>query len=248
MIKQILDISEKAYIHLKNKQFVIDKNGTSVAQIPIEDIGIVLLEHPGIILSQALISACSENNTVLVFCDKRHLPISIITPLTTGHTKHTKIIANQINVSTPLKKKIWKIIVREKISQQILHLEQHNIVTTQLKKIRDKVKSGDKENHEAQAAQRYWKLLFGKKFQRRDDENTINNLLNYGYSVIRAMIARSIVGSGLHPSLGIHHHNQYNGLCLADDIMEPLRPWVDFLVYKITLSNSNATINKNTKQ
>jgi len=231
MIKRIIDISEPAYIHLKNRQLLIDKEGKTVGQIPIEDLSIVIFENPRIVLTQSVVIVCQKNNVALVFCDERHLPYSLLLPLSDGNSLHNKILRQQIETTSPTKKRLWKSVVQNKIKQQIIVLEKANKSTVQLERLVKKVKSGDPENIEAQAARKYWRILFGDDFRRNIDEPGINGLLNYGYAIIRAVIARAIVGGGLHPAIGVFHQNQYNGLCLADDLMEPLRPWVDWLVY-----------------
>ncbi|MDT8283065.1 MAG: type II CRISPR-associated endonuclease Cas1 [Gammaproteobacteria bacterium] len=247
MIKRIIDISEPAYLHLKNNQLLIDKNGETVGTIPIEDLSIVMLENPQIVITQMVIIACQKNNIALVFCDDRHLPYSVLLPVSDGNTLHNKILREQIEISKPAKKRLWQQIVIHKIQQQVATLEKAGKNTTQLQRLATKVKSGDPENIEAQAAKKYWSLLFGDEFHRNIDEPGINSLLNYGYSIIRAMIARAIVGSGLHPALGVFHKNQYNGLCLADDLMEPFRPWVDWLVFDFVMRNGNDEIGINQK-
>jgi CRISP-associated protein Cas1 len=248
MIKRIIDISEAAYLHLKNKQLLIDKNSNTVGSVPIEDLGVLILQHPAIVITQSAIVACQYNNVVIVFCDNRHLPYSILLPLSDGHTLHNKILQTQVAVKTPTKKRLWQQIIKQKICEQVTTLRNLNKETKRLERLADKVKSGDTENHEAQAAKQYWRLLMGHVFRRNADKEGINALLNYGYAIMRAMIARAIVGGGLHPALGLHHHNQYNGLCLADDLMEPFRPWVDRIVYQIIQNNNNATVNQKTKQ
>ncbi len=249
MIKRIIDISEPAYLHLKNKQLFIDKDKVTVGKIPIEDIGIIILENSQITLTQASIIACQKNNTAIVFCDERHLPYSLLLPISDGNALHNKVLRSQIEMSKPCKKQLWKQIVHNKIIQQSLTLQKARKNTTQLNRLAKKIKSGDPENIEAQAAKKYWHLLFGDKFRRNINETGINSLLNYGYSIVRAMTARAVVGSGLHPALGVFHQNQYNGLCLVDDLMEPFRPWIDWLVFNLSTNNpnSNFEVNKQNK-
>lgn len=249
MIKRIIDISEPAYLHLKNKQLLIDKDNETVGSIPIEDLAVVVLENPQIVLTQATIIACQKNNVAIVFCDEKHLPYSLLLPISDANTLHNKILRQQVEMTKSTKKRLWQQIVIHKIQEQSKTLERASKNTTQLKRLSSKVKSGDPENIEAQAAKKYWNLLFGDEFRRNIDEPGINGLLNYGYAIIRAMIARAIVGSGLHPSIGVFHQNQYNGLCLADDIMEPFRPWVDWLVYDLVMKNNDddIQINQQTK-
>jgi len=248
MIKRIIDVSSPAYLHLNHKQLLIDKQGETVGQVPIEDLGVLVLEHPAIVLTQALIVSCQENNVAVVFCDERHLPYSVLLPISDGNNLHTKIIQQQINTSIPTKKRIWQQVVKHKIAGQAQVLKYFDKDTKALEHLASQVKSGDSENKEAQAAQKYWRLLFGDGFRRDTDAAGINSLLNYGYAIIRAMVARAIVASGLHPALGVQHHNQYNGLCLADDLMEPFRPWIDWLVYKLNLEEKIINVNQENKQ
>ena len=250
MIKRIVDISEPAYLHIKNKQLVIDKNNETVGTVPVEDLGILILENSQIVLTQAVVIACQKNNSAIVFCDERHLPYSMILPISDANTLHNKILRQQVEISKPVKKQVWKQVVIHKIKQQSATLKKAGKCSLQLDRLVSKVKSGDPDNIEAQAAKKYWGLLFGGDFRRNINESGINSLLNYGYSVFRAMVARAIVGGGLHPSLGIFHQNQYNGLCLADDLMEPFRPWIDWLVFDwvVRKQKDDVQINQETKE
>jgi len=248
MIKRIIDISEQAYIHMKNKQLLIEREQKVIASIPIEDLGAVILEHHAIVLTQAVIIACQQNNVILVFCDKQHLPYSVILPISDANSLHTKILVEQTKLPRTTRKRLWKQIVQHKIKEQALTLNLLNKDSKPLEHLAKQVKSGDKENHEAQAAQKYWRLLMGNDFRRDPKSGEANALLNYGYAIVRAIIARAIVGSGLHPALGLHHHNQYNGLCLADDLMEPFRPWVDYRVYQMIEADKTLEVNRETKK
>ncbi len=247
MIKRIIDISDAAYIHLKHQQLLIDKQGETVGQVPIEDLGVLILQHPAIVLTQQVIIACQKNKVVIVFCDNKHLPYSVILPIGESHTLHNKILKQQIAITEPTRKRLWQQIVQHKIKQQAKTLVRLDKSAVRLDRLATQVKTGDSGNCEALAAQAYWKLLFGQGFKRDVDLDGINSLLNYGYSIARAMVARSICGAGLHPALGLFHKNQYNSLCLADDIMEPFRPWVDFIVYQIA-ANGALEINQKSKQ
>jgi CRISP-associated protein Cas1 len=247
MIKRVIDISDAAYIHLKHQQLLIDKKSKTVGQVAIEDLGVLILQHPAIVLSQQVIIACQKNKVVIVFCDDKHLPYSVILPIGESHTLHNKILKQQIAISEPTRKRLWKQIVQHKIKEQVRTLAILDKSTTRLERLVTQVKTGDSENCEALAAQAYWKLLFGEGFRRDVDLDGINSLLNYGYSIVRAVVARSICGAGLHPTLGLFHKNQYNALCLADDIMEPFRPWVDLVVYKMA-ARGEVGINKQSKK
>jgi len=248
MIKRTVDVSKPSYLSLKNQQLLIDQEGKTVGRVPVEDLGILILEHPAITITQGVILACQKNNVALVFCDERHLPYSTLLPLSEGNQLHSKVLRQQIKISQPSKKRIWKKIVQEKIWEQGLTLKNLGKPHQELLSLSLKVKSGDSDNLEAQAARKYWPLLMGKGFIRDFEAEGANALLNYGYSIVRAMIARALVGTGLHPALGLFHHNQYNGLALADDIMEPFRPWVDRIVYDILKNNALAKVDKVTKQ
>jgi CRISPR-associated protein Cas1 len=247
MIKRIVEVANPSYLHLKHKQLLIDQDHETVAQIPIEDIGALILEHSAISLTQPLIIECQKNNVAIIFCDEKHLPYSTILPIAEGNNLHNKILKQQINISEPTRKNLWKQIIAQKINNQANTLQQFNKPFTRLTKLASEVKSGDSANCEGLAAQYYWKALFGKGFTRDQNADGINAVLNYGYSIIRAMIARSIVTAGLHPTIGLFHHNQYNALCLADDLMEPLRPWVDCIAYKLYQQDKNIKISKEIK-
>ncbi len=248
MIKRIVDISDPAYIHVKHQQLLIDKEGKTAGQIPIEDLGILILQHPAIVITQQVIIACQKNKVGIVFCDERHLPYSVILPVVDGHTLHQKIMRLQIKTKKPVTKRLWKQIVQKKIIEQQRTLSLAGENATVLERLASKVKSGDTENHEAQAAQYYWRRLFGRSFRRDHEAAGVNALLNYGYAVVRALISRSIVAGGLHPAIGVNHHNQYNALCLADDLMEPFRPWVDWLAYQIWMENKKVEVGRDTKK
>jgi len=247
MIKRIIDISEQAYLHLKNQQLLIDKQGETIGQMPIEDLGVLILQHPAIVISQQVVICCQKNKVVIVFCDDKHLPYSLILPISESHSLHNKILKQQVAVTEPTRKRLWQQIVKQKITAQAKTLGVLGKGTTRLDRLAKYVKTGDTGNSEAIAAQIYWRLLFGRNFRRNVDMEGINSLLNYGYSIIRACVARSICGAGLHPTLGLFHKNQYNALCLADDIIEPFRPWVDLLVYRLSQQNQ-LEVNQQTKQ
>ena len=248
MIKRTIDISEPAYLHVQHGQLLIDKDEKTVCNVPIEDLGVLILQNPAIVITHAAIIACQKNNAVIVFCNEKHLPYSLVLSLSDSHCLHSKIIRQQIDVSIPTCKKIWQKIICFKIEMQAKVLIHYGKDAAALLHLSKHVKSGDSGNLEAQAAQKYWRLLFGKSFRRDVNAEGINSLLNYGYAILRASIARAIVGSGLHPALGLKHTNQYNSLCLADDLMEPLRPWVDYHVYRLSQNTDNLSVNKETKQ
>lgn len=232
MIKRIVEISNPSYLHLRNRQMVIEREGAELGSVPIEDLGVLILDHPAITHTQALLTACFENNVVTLVCDSKHLPSAILLPLD-GHTLHSKTLGLQIAATEPACKRLWQRVVQAKIREQAKVLHSATGDDKPLYAYAAKVKSGDPDNIEAQAARIYWQRLFGKSFRRDPDTPGINSMLNYGYAVMRGAVARAVVGAGLHPALGVHHRNQYNSFALADDLMEPLRPLVDIKVYEV---------------
>lgn len=252
MIKRTLCFSNPAYLSLKNGQLVIklpevEKNDVlpetfkaeAVKTIPIEDVGVVVLDHRQITVTQALLGALLDNNCAVITCDARHLPTGLLLPLE-GNTLQSERFNDQIEASLPLKKQLWQQTVQAKIHNQasVLKRLRQTEVGNMLAWKKD-VRSGDPDNLEGRAAVYYWKNLFPDidGFLRDRDGKVPNNLLNYGYAILRAVIARALVASGMLPTFGIHHHNRYNAYCLADDIMEPYRPYVDELVVNYTLRN-----------
>ena len=248
MIKRTIDISEPGYLHVQHRQLCVDRDDETVARVPVEDLAVLVLANPAIVITQAVIALCQQHNVAILFCDEKHLPISVTLPLWGGHSLHAKVLRAQISITEPTRKRLWREIVQAKITQQIVTLERAGVGAPGLGRLRANVKSADPSNCEAQADRQYWRALMGETFRRDSEAGGINNLLNYGYAVMRAMIARAIVGTGLHPALGLHHKNQYNGLCLADDLMEPLRPWVDWEVFKMTRGGRAPAIDRASKQ
>ena len=219
-----------------------------VKTIPIEDTGIVILDNKQITITQGLMEALLENNCALITCDSKKMPTGLMLPLA-GNTIQTERFKSQIEASLPLRKQLWQQTIEAKICNQAAVLkyatgETHN----NMLKWAGSVKSGDTENMEARAAVYYWKTVFDDEFFTRDnDSDGRNGLLDYGYAILRAIVARALVGAGLIPTLGIHHHNRYNAYCLADDIMEPYRPYVDKLVLDILAEDSCSTISQSVK-
>lgn len=237
MIKRTLCFSNPAYLSLRNAQLVIriEKQSDSPERqttVPIEDIGIVVLDHQQITITHGAMAALLDNNAAVVTCDKRHLPVGLLLPLE-GHSVQSERFRDQINASLPLRKQLWQQTVQQKIlNQAALLRELHNVETGNMLHWAADVRSGDSTNLEGRAAAYYWKKMFPDidDFTRERYGDEPNALLNYGYAILRATVARALVSSGLLPTLGIHHHNRYNAYCLADDIMEPYRPYVDRLV------------------
>lgn len=237
MIKRTLFFSNPAYLSTRNEQLVVNfppGEGKGEMTIPIEDLGYVILEDPQITITNGLIRKLVENKTAIITCDQQHLPCSMLQPMV-GHTEQTERIRHQLNASLPLKKNLWQQTVTAKINNQAAHLQYHGKNALKLKRWATEVKSGDVQNHEAIAAAFYFQSLFEEVagFSRNQKGIPPNNLLNYGYAILRAVTARALTSSGMLPSLGIFHRNKYNAFCLADDIMEPYRPYVDTLVYEM---------------
>ena len=259
MIKRTLYFGNPAYLKTTNEQLVItipeNKSGLTEAMrsttIPIEDIGIMVLDNQQITISQALIAKLLHNNIAFITCDNTHHPTGLMLNLD-GNTLQSERFATQITATLPLKKQLWAQTVEQKVLNQAAVLKQqkqgdYQILIAYTKNIR----SGDPDNIEGTSAAYYWKNIFGKEknFVRDREGISPNHVLNYGYALIRAGMARALVGSGLLPTLGIHHRNKYNAYCLADDIMEPYRPIVDSIVCQMLAQNQiTEEISKENKQ
>jgi CRISPR-associated protein Cas1 len=234
MIKRTLFFENPAYLSTKNEQLVVRfPNSEEQKTVPIEDIGMLVLEHHQITFTNRLIEKLTYQNAAIVCCNQQHLPFSLISPLS-GHSEFNERLRFQLEASVPLKKNLWQQTIQAKINNQangLAILEKQN---DKLRKWSREVLSGDATNKEANAAAFYWERFFDiPHFYRGHKAMAPNNLLNYGYAILRAVCARALIGSGLLPALGIHHANKYNAYCLADDIMEPYRPFVDQVVYSI---------------
>ncbi|SFE98457.1 type II CRISPR-associated endonuclease Cas1 [Thermoflexibacter ruber] len=236
MIKRTLYFGNPAYLSRKHEQLLIKIEGNAPLEpIPIEDIGIVIIDHQQVTVTQGLIQALLNNNVALITCDEKHLPTGLLLPLNV-HSQQTLKFNRQISASEPTKKRLWQQTVKAKIRNQASLLQALGYEVRTLKDCIEEVQSGDSTNREAKAAAYYWGKIFSEftdDFTRHPEGEPPNHLLNYGYAILRAIVARSLVGSGLLPTFGIHHHNQYNAYCLADDIMEPYRPYIDRLVHQI---------------
>ena len=245
MIKRTLFFSNAVCLTLRNKQLLIQNKEThEESSVPVEDIGFVIIENNQVYVSVPVINALAENNAAVVFCNEKHLPFSMNLPLDCN-TIQNQLFTAQIEASLPMKKKCWKEIIEMKIKNQAKVLEKYNINSMRLKEFASAVKSGDSTNREAMAAKLYWDLLIDVDWIRKREGEYPNNLLNYGYAILRAAAARSLIGSGLLPTFGIHHHNKYDAYALADDIMEAYRPYIDdevFVYMKEHKDSENLTI------
>ena len=245
MIKRTLYFENPAYLSLKMKQMVVSipqkddgdlpSEEDMVRTLPIEDLGVIILDNKQITITQGLMEALLENNCAVITCDSKRMPVGLLLPLA-GNTIQNERFRSQLDSSLPLRKQLWQQTIEAKIRNQAAVLryvtgqEHKNMI-----KWSDSVRSGDADNMEARAAVYYWKTIFpgDPGFVRDREDEGANALLNYGYAILRAVVARALVGAGLLPTLGIHHHNRYNAYCLADDIMEPYRPYVDKLVVEM---------------
>ncbi len=251
MIKKTLYFGNPAYLSLRMGQMVIKlpevesnellpeimKKQAEITK-PIEDIGVVVLDNRRITITQGLLEALLENNCAVITCDNHSLPVGLMLPLY-GNSTQNERFRYQLDASQPLRKQLWQQTIKAKIENQAAVLSAcSGIPIKNMKRWADDVRSGDPDNVEGHAAAYYWRYFFNnitglENFTRNREGMAPNNLLNYGYAILRAVVARALVTSGLLPTLGIHHHNRYNAYCLADDIMEPYRPYVDELVFAI---------------
>lgn len=223
-------ISNSASLSLKNNNLLIN-NGNEFL-IPIEDISVLVIEGVSVNLTNRLLSKLSEYGVATIICDNKHLPTTLVMPLNT-HYKSFKVLKEQLNLTASFNKRIWQKVIKQKIYNQGECLKLLDLHGDEfLKKLSESVESGDKGNKEAIGAKYYFKNIFGEKFIREDDMNCINSALNYGYTIFRSAIARTLVMYGFNPCLGVHHCNELNQFNLADDFIEPFRPIVDLWVYK----------------
>ena len=263
MIKKTLYFGNPVYLSLRNAQLVIKLPDVEKATVlpetlkkqaevtkSIEDIGIVVLDNKQITITSGVLEALLENNCSVITCDSRSMPVGLMLPLY-GNTTQNERFRKQLDTSLPLKKQLWQQTIQAKINNQASVLK--DCMDEEVKCMRiwaTNVRSGDPDNLEARAAAYYWKSLFSDvdSFTREREGIPPNNLLNYGYAILRAVVARGLVISGMLPTLGIHHHNRYNAYCLADDIMEPYRPYVDELVFSLIQEyGKNAELTKEMK-
>jgi CRISPR-associated protein Cas1 len=263
MIKKTLYFSNPAYLSMANKQMLVKlpevENADvplafkeqSKKSIPIEDIGVVILDNKRITITHGLIEALMDNNVAIVTCDSVRMPVGLMLPIC-GHSTQTEHFREQIEATIPLKKQLWQQTIKAKIKNQAVLLEtMRKVDSTHMFRWAENVKSGDPDNYEAQAAAYFWMNIFPEipDFRRHREGIPPNNLLNYGYAILRAVMARAIISSGMLPSLGIFHRNKYNAYCLADDVMEPYRPVVDKVVIDIVASGKEiAELNQELKQ
>jgi CRISPR-associated protein Cas1 len=234
VIKRTLLFSTPCYLGVKNHQIRFSPKDPDKEEriIPLEDVGFVILENPAITLSVQLLERLNENGAAVIVCDGSHMPSAMLQSFA-GNQTHAETLRAQIESSLPLKKGLWKSVVIRKIKNQAAVLKQrgHSGGHSSLSRLAGEVKSDDADNREGAAARKYWESLFSiQEFVRDRDGDSPNHLLNYGYAILRAATARALVSSGLYCAMGIHHRNRYNPFALADDLMEPYRPFIDHTV------------------
>ncbi|MGQ9367169.1 type II CRISPR-associated endonuclease Cas1 [Azospirillum sp. A39] len=242
MTGRIVEVAQDGrHLSLSRGFLVVAERGTELARIPLDDVAVLVANAHGLTYSNNLLVTLAERGVAVVLCGANHVPAAFLWPVS-GHHVQAQRMRAQLAVPLPLAKKLWQMLVRAKIRQQGAVLEACGEPAGAFDALARKVRSGDPENVEAQAARRYWTLLFGPEFRRDQNAGGINALLNYGYAILRSTTARAVMAAGLHPSLGIHHQNRANPLCLVDDLMEPFRPFVDLAVDRLVRTGHTSVV------
>lgn len=237
MLKRTVILSERNRVYLSSQQLCVENQETGkIHRVPAEDLGVLIVEDQRTSISVPALNILTENNCAVVFCDGKHMPVSMLMPLDSNSIQGERYRL-QMEVSASKKKELWRQIVKAKIRNQSRLLDKLGLDGRALKPFYMNVKSGDGDNREGVAANVYWDIMFGRKFVRTRYGGNPNPLLNYGYTILRAGMARAIMGTGLYPAFGLFHKNRYNAFPLADDLMEPYRPYVDYIVYELCLEN-----------
>lgn len=249
MLRQILEIAQEGYFLSVEKGFInLSSKGSPTKQVPLDDISALVLTARGISLTKECLIQLAKRNSTVVLCGSNFQPASLVVPVSSNYD-NTGRIYEQIEASEPLKKQIWKDLIKTKIINQLKILELYNkSCTGKLSTLAKDVQSGDKNNREAQAARIYWKSLFGDSFKRDKEAGGVNAFLNYGYAILRGIVARAVCAAGLEPALGIHHKNRLNGMCLVDDLMEPYRPLFDIPAVELALKKNDSLSPENKKR
>jgi CRISPR-associated protein Cas1 len=233
MIKRTIDVSNgPSYLSLENDQMVITRQKQEVGRAPCEDVGVLLVDHPAVTLTQGLIARLMHYGGAVIVCGPNHVPAGVMVPMTANELTGRRIRL-QARAKLPLRKRLWKQVVRRKIALQAQNLPSDDPALRELKELCREVKSGDRTNAEGRAAAAYFPVMFGEAFRRDPEGEPPNGLLNYGYMVMRAAVARAIVAAGLHPAMSLQHYHRNNAFALADDLVEPLRPLVDAAVRRV---------------
>jgi CRISPR-associated protein Cas1 len=247
MIGRIIEVaSDGRYLHADRGFMVIKHGDTEQTRVPLDDIGAVIGNAHGLTWSNELLVRLAERGAPLVLVNRQHRPVALLLSLEGNHRQGMRLV-RQAEITRPLRKKLWKRLVEAKLLGQARTLEAFGATGQPLRRLAAGVRSGDPENREAQGARAYWPLLLGKDFRRDPDRDGANSLLNYGYTVLRAAVARAIVAVGLHPTLGLMHRNEFNSAALADDLMEPFRPLIDATVRGL-LDRGNQEVDHSAKR
>lgn len=239
-VDRILDVSDApADLSIDLGCLAVRRAGSPTLRVPVDEIGAVVLAHPGVRVSLAALAALASQGVVVVVADGKRLPVAVTLPLV-GHFAQTQRFLAQVAASRPTCKRLWRQVVKAKLRAQGLCLRESLDVDGGLPDLAARVRSGDPDNVEAMAARKYWSLLFAPipSFKREPGADPVNSALDYGYAVLRSMVARAIVCAGLHPTLGLQHQSRTNPFCLADDLMEPFRPWVDRAVLRLATTGA----------
>lgn len=232
MVGQIVEITDPGHWLNKHRGFLqVRQESETLGQVPLDDIAAIIISVPGCSVSTNLLDHLAQRNVPIVMCGQNYLPSTWTLPVQ-GHNRQFQTMRAQAMLSEPKRKRAWQTIVKAKITNQADVLARAGKPDARLRRLADKVRSGDPENCEAQAARAYWQELFGSDFRRDREASGLNSALNYAYAVIRAAVARGLVAAGLHPSFSLHHRNPQNPFNLVDDVMEPFRPIADYLIYK----------------
>lgn len=248
MIKRTVEISDgPTFLSIELDQLVLRRQREEIGRIPCEDVGLLIVDNNATTYTHSVFTRLLDAGAAIVLCGDNHSPAGMLLSFE-GHSTLTQRIAAQAAAPLPLRKRLWQQVVRAKILAQVRNLPIDDPAEGQMLAIAASVRSGDTTNCEGQAARAYWPALFGPEFRRDRDGLPPNNLLNYGYMVLRAAVARAVVSAGLHPAMGLHHHNRANPFCLADDLMEPLRPLVDKVVVELFYLKRLATLERPAKE
>jgi len=248
MLKRTIEISSDAtHLSMQLGQLTLKRKGCSVGSVPCEDLGTLVVDHAQTTYTHAVLRDIAANGGSVIICGHDHLPVGVMVPLAT-HNQVVQRISEQIQATLPRKKRIWQQLIQAKILASSRVLEPAP-VARQLKALATQVRSGDPANVEARAAKLFWRNWLPEScgFRRDQDGDEFNGLLNYGYAIIRAMLARAIISAGYSTAIGIHHHHRANSFCLADDLIEPLRPLVDGLVRDLQ-EQGHTEVNRETKE
>jgi CRISPR-associated protein Cas1 len=239
MIKRVIEISHaRTHLSVKLGQLLIRSEGREPASIPCEDVGILIVDHQATTFTHSVFTRLLDAGAAVVLCGGDHHPAGMLLPIESNSVQ-TERFRLQVEAKEPVRKRLWQQLVRAKIDHQAKVVEDIPDVSRAIRSLKDRVRSGDPANIEAQASRRYWPAFNGDpKWHRSPDGPPPNNLLNYGYTVMRAAVARALCAAGLHPSLGLHHTNRYNAFCLADDMVEPFRGYVEAKVRKMAASGA----------